>query len=218
VPPEPAVIEVALFPIPDVVAFPGMVVPLHVFEPRYRRLVHDCVNDNRLVAVSHTVKVIHQPDMARTTEEALSSNQATYKPHNVFSAGRCSIVDTTPDGRVLVTVEMSHRLTPVAELQSLPYRIVSCAPVEDADGSPPSEENRLLQKAIHNRLTELVASEAANPAKELKDPAWTVLDPAEYSFRIFQVLRFEADVMQSILETQSVTERLQMIAGFLGTR
>ena len=29
-------LEVALFPIPNVVAFPGVVLPLHVFEPRYR--------------------------------------------------------------------------------------------------------------------------------------------------------------------------------------
>ena len=33
--------EVALFPIPDLVAFPGTVIPLHVFEPRYRKMVHD---------------------------------------------------------------------------------------------------------------------------------------------------------------------------------
>ena len=37
-----------------VVAFPGIIVPLHFFEPRYRQLVHDCVEDERLVAVSHT--------------------------------------------------------------------------------------------------------------------------------------------------------------------
>ena len=53
---DPETVEVALFPIPDVVAFPGMVLPLHVFEPRYRQLVHDCVQDDRLVAVSHTQK------------------------------------------------------------------------------------------------------------------------------------------------------------------
>ena len=40
---ETNVEEVALFPIPDLVAFPGTVIPLHVFEPRYRKMVHDCV-------------------------------------------------------------------------------------------------------------------------------------------------------------------------------
>ena len=78
-------IEVALFPIPDVVAFPGTVVPLHVFEPRYRQLVRDCVSNDRMVGVSHVVKTIHQPAANQTLEQALSSNQATYKPREVFS-------------------------------------------------------------------------------------------------------------------------------------
>ena len=48
--------EVALFPIPDLVAFPGTVIPLHVFEPRYRKMVHDCVESGRKIGVCHTVK------------------------------------------------------------------------------------------------------------------------------------------------------------------
>ncbi|MEM7003649.1 MAG: LON peptidase substrate-binding domain-containing protein, partial [Pseudomonadota bacterium] len=58
---EEALVEVALFPIPGMVAFPGTVVPLHVFEPRYRRLVHECSEAERWVAVSNTRKAIHQP-------------------------------------------------------------------------------------------------------------------------------------------------------------
>ena len=101
-------------------------------------------------------------------------------------------------------------------MQSLPYRIVSCAPVEDDEATTSNERNRPLQLAIHKRLIELAVGESTNLAQELEDPAWTALDPATYSFKVFQVLRFEADVMQSLLETQSATERLEIIAGFLG--
>jgi hypothetical protein len=217
-PPDPETIEVALFPIPNVVAFPGTILPLHVFEPRYRQLVQDCVNDGRMVAVSHTRKVIHQPSAAQSAAETLRSNQATYKPHNVFSAGHCRIVETTPDGRILASVMVSRRLMLVDEVQSLPYRIVSCTPVEDDAATLSSDENRLLQQTIHARLIELAGAENENLARSLRGPEWTALDPAEYSFRIFQVVQFQADAMQSLLETQSVTDRLSTIASYLETR
>ena len=214
--PEPDTVSVALFPIPNVVAFPGTILPLHVFEPRYRQLVQDCVNDDRMVAVSHTRKVIHQPAVPERTEDALRSNQATYKPHSVFSAGKCDIVETTPDGRILATVTISRRLKLVEEVQSLPYRIVACTPVEDDEASLTNDRNHLLQQMIHARLIELVRAENEELAQRLKSSDWTGLTPAEYSFRIFQVLQFQADVMQSLLETQNVTERLAAVAGCLG--
>ena len=54
----PETIEVALFQIPSLVAFPGTLVPLHVFEPRYRQMIRDCVRDERMIGVCHTRKTI----------------------------------------------------------------------------------------------------------------------------------------------------------------
>ena len=213
---DPETVEVALFPIPDVVAFPGMVLPLHVFEPRYRQLVHDCVQDDRLVAVSHTQKTIHQPNRApQSTEEALSSNQATYKPQEIFSAGRCEILETSSDGRLLATVTMTQRLALVEEVQSLPYRIVSCRVLSDRDASSRDEDIRTSQQDVHRGLIALVEAENEDLARELQSPEWLALDPAEYSLRIFQVLRFQADVMQYLLEIDSAAERLTVISDFL---
>ena len=215
-PPDLETIEVALFPIPDIVAFPGMVVPLHVFEPRYRQLVHDCVSEDRLVAVSHTAKTIHQPTrVQQSTEEALRSNQATYKPQQVFSAGRCEILETLPDGRLLATITMLERLTLIEDVQSLPYRIVSCAVLKDHDADSWNEDARALQQTVHNRLIELVEASDQGVAEALRNPDWLAFEPAEYSFRIFQVLRFQPDVMQYLLEIDGVAERLEAIAALL---
>ena len=193
-----------------------MIVPLHVFEPRYRQLVHDCVENDRLVAVSHTLKTIHEPSRGQqSTEEALRSNQATYKPQQVFSAGRCEILETTPDGRLLATVIMTHRLTLISDVQSLPYRIVLCGVLNDRDQASWDEQTRALQSAIHQRLNELVAAVNEDLAGELERSDWLALDPETYSYSIFQVLRFPADVMQSLLEIDSVTERLEALASLL---
>ena len=40
-----------LFPLPDTVLFPGMPLPLHVFEPRYRRMVEDALATHRTIGM-----------------------------------------------------------------------------------------------------------------------------------------------------------------------
>ncbi len=204
-------IEVALFPIPNLVAFPGTIVPLHVFEPRYRRLVHDCVEDQRMVGVSHVRKTIREAKRNQSLEEALSTNQSSYQPREVFSAGHCRIVQTTPDGRIMAEITMEDRLTLIEERQSVPYRIVSCEPVEDEAPAVASDHDGELQRSIDRKLVELIRRQNPDMTQRLEDPAWTSLTPGEHSFRIFQFLRFDADVMQDILESRSPSARLQMI-------
>lgn len=213
-------IEVALFPIPDVVAFPGVPVPLHVFEPRYRQLVQDCVNDARLLGVCHTQKTIHKPATSSlnppSIEKVLSTNQATYKPHPVFSAGPCEILETLPDGRLLANVDMNQRLSLIEERQSLPYRIVGCEPLPDE--RPEHDEradNMALQARIHTRLIELISPENPELAEQLQSSDWQDLSAEDYSHRIFGCLRFEADIMQQILESTSANTRLAAISHLL---
>ena len=220
-------IEVALFPIPNVVAFPGNDLPLHVFEPRYRKLIHDCVDAERMVGVCHTVKAISTPAKNQSVEKMLASNQATYKPHQIFSAGHCEILETTDDGRIIANVAMSTRLQITEELQSLPYRIVSCQPVTDesvpADTAQATrEEDKALQQQVHERLIHLIEQQTSATdtgeqalADDLKDPAWQLLSPHDYSFKIFQCIAFEADIMQSILELRSAADRLEVFRNLL---
>jgi len=41
-----------IFPLPQTVLFPGALLPLHVFEPRYRAMVRDCISGHKAVAVA----------------------------------------------------------------------------------------------------------------------------------------------------------------------
>ncbi len=211
---DESTIEVALFPIPNMVAFPGTIVPLHVFEPRYRKLVNDCVEEGRLLGVSHTQKTISQQRKNQTLEEALNSNQATYKAQEVFSAGTCAITETLPDGRLLAEIEMTTRVRAVGELQSLPYRIVECERLDDELAGDSAEADE-LQRFVNDKLIELVGGQNPEVARILGSPAWTEMAPADYSFKIFQFLRFDADVMQDVLEMQSANERLGLVWGVL---
>ena len=46
----PGSFEVPLFPLPNIVLLPGMVLPLHIFEPRYRKMLADALAGERLIA------------------------------------------------------------------------------------------------------------------------------------------------------------------------
>ena len=204
-------IEVALFPIPGMVAFPGTIVPLHVFEPRYRQMVTDAVEQNRMIAVCHTKKEIRPAKDGQSMQDALKNNQATYQPVEVFSAGICEIIDTTADGRVYIHISMSKRLQLVHEVQTLPYRIVACSELEDVSQLASDDELMEYQKSITDSIVRMIGKH--NPAKlsEFNSDEWLELSPIEFSFKVFQLVRFDADTMQSILEVTSNLERLKMV-------
>ena len=206
-----SLIEVALFPIPGMVAFPGTIVPLHVFEPRYRQMVTDAVEQDRMIAVCHTKKEIRPAKDGQSMQDALKNNQATYQPVEVFSAGICEIIDTTADGRVYIHISMSKRLQLVHEVQTLPYRIVACSELEDVSQLGSDDELMKHQKSITDSIVKMIGKH--NPAKlsEFNSDEWLELSPIEFSFKVFQLVRFDADTMQSILEVTSNLERLKMV-------
>ena len=210
-----SLIEVALFPIPGMVAFPGTIVPLHVFEPRYRQMVTDVVEQDRMIAVCHTKKDIRPAKDGQSMQDALKNNQATYQPVEVFSAGICEIIDTTADGRVYIHISMSKRLQLVHEVQTLPYRIVACSELEDVSQLASDDELMEYQKSITDSIVRMIGKH--NPAKlsEFNSDEWLELSPIEFSFKVFQLVRFDADTMQSILEVTSNLERLKMVASLV---
>jgi Lon protease-like protein len=50
--PEAALADLPVFPLPQVVLFPHAMLPLHVFEPRYRAMLKDCLETHKLMAVA----------------------------------------------------------------------------------------------------------------------------------------------------------------------
>lgn len=200
--------EIALFPIPELVAFPGTVVPLHVFEPRYRTMVRDAVRDERMIGVCHTKKQINPGKPGQSLNETLSSNQATYQPCEVFSAGPVEVVETTEDGRIHANIHVRERFRIKQEVQTLPYRIVEAEVLADeADPVETAEQ----QARVNEQLIEMVSSENPRVATMLRDPDWSRQTAAQFTFKVFQFLRFDPELMQTILESQKPAERLEMI-------
>ena len=210
------VLEVALFPIPNMVTFPGAEVPLHIFEPRYRTMVEESVENKRMVAVCHTKKQISAAKAEQSITDVLSNNQATYSPKDVFCAGYCSISDKTVDGRIYLTIKMLHRVRLGQEIQTLPYRIANCTimRVKIADSAVLGE----YQSKIVSSICQLIQQRAPAEVAKFNTEDWLSLDPSEVSFSVFQVLRFEPELMQSMLEMTDPEAGLKLISKTLSLR
>lgn len=207
--------EIALFPIPNCVVFPGMVFPLHVFEPRYRTMVQLCIQKGMPLAICHTEKVIHEASTEYGQQTDLSKNQDTYKPYSIFSAGLCKLVSTTSDGRLLVDVHIDRRLELVEDIQTIPFKIARCRPYLDKVLSEQEvhEATILKDKIIHR----LIAFSGGDPSviDRLESPEWMDKSPQDFSFSVFSIIQFEADIQQNILEDQSALSRLQHVLSVL---
>lgn len=103
--PEPKVLAaLPIFPLPNVVLLPGMLLPLNVFEPRYLELVDHVLADGLHLGVP-----LLRPQGERTAER-----RAAFEP--VFGLGKLVSHIRLPDGRRLIRLEGLGRVKLVHEL------------------------------------------------------------------------------------------------------
>jgi len=205
--------EICIFPIPGCVTFPGTVFPLHVFEPRYRDMIRHCLETETPVAICHTRKALSPGKPSDSLEQALNSNQATYWPYDVFSAGRCELLETLADGRMLLNVHIEQRYRRLHEIQLLPWQIHACEPFPDQPlSTEAAAECPLLRDKIIHRLQALTHADPT--ARELihqlaEADEWKLKDHGSFSFALFGIIRFDPAILQSLLEMDSAQARLQ---------
>jgi Lon protease-like protein len=209
--------DVALFPIPNSVSFPGVPCPLHVFEPRYRQMVRHCLEEDLFMGVCHTEKVLRNNSREQTLEEALSSNQSTYKPREVFSAGPVELMDELPDGRLMITVRASVRLVLQEERQTLPFSIWRCRELVDAPGD--GQALQALQQSKEKILTRLLAITHGHDEvqAQLRSDHWQQMSPLDFSFAAAGMLVAEPELAQQLLETTDTQHRLDVLLELINT-
>lgn len=214
-------IEISLFPIPGSVALPFSKTSLHVFEPRYRKMIKDSIEAGRRIGVAHTQKVIAESKTPQGAplEEVLSSNQKTYLAHPIFSAGFAEITETLPDGRLLVEIAMDARYQITQEVQQIPYQVVLCQAFGDEiDSGHPEEDmaqESLLRRELDQILVDLTDEKLVELKKYLLSTEWRSFSFLEYSFKVYSVVYCEPDVLQKVLELQSPVARVRFLKDIL---
>lgn len=106
---HPSVIP--LFPLPNVVLFPTVFLPLHVFEPRYREMVRDALEGDRVIGMT-----LLRPGW----EDDYAGRPAIYE---VGCAGLVSHAERLADGRYNIVLRGFERFRIEGEEDSSPYRL-----------------------------------------------------------------------------------------------
>src|SRR5262245_58032139 len=127
---------VRLFPLPNLVLFPNVVQPLHIFEPRYRQMTADALAGDRLIAMA-----LLKPGWEKNYEGAPAV-------HPIACLGRILAEQPLEDGRynLLVRGEMRVRLVEEFDGGKL-YRTFRVEPVADL-GVPEGKVERDLRRRL----------------------------------------------------------------------
>jgi uncharacterized protein len=199
-------IRVPIFPLPEVVFFPETVLPLHVFEPRYRQMVADCLAaDGWMAAV-----------MLRAGWE--KDYQGRPPVQTIAGVGEIIQAEMLADGRYNILLHGRSRIRILSEEppEGRLYRVVRAEPLEEA--GPKADDRtfgaRLQElRAAHARL--LVALGQSHPDVVGR---LTVAGaaPGAAIDRIVSAVVPDAEVRQRLLEAIDVSDRLDLAVGALG--
>lgn len=117
---------VPVFPLPGVVLFPRTILPLHIFEPRYREMVEDALQDEQFIAAA-----LLKPGY----QELYYTRRAPI--HTTVGVGRIVEWEQSADGNYNLLLQGVGRAEIVEEFADQPYRLARVEPIpsgcNDAD-------------------------------------------------------------------------------------
>ncbi|MCP9806219.1 LON peptidase substrate-binding domain-containing protein [Cyanobium sp. T1B-Tous] len=187
---ELAVRELPLFPLPDVVLFPQEVLPLHIFEPRYRMLLRTVMAGDQRFGV-----VRWDPQ-----------TQA------MASVGCCAEIlhcQTQDDDRSNIVTMGQQRFRVLEIVREAPFRVGLVSWIED-EPEASHEELEVLASDVGQALRDVVELTGKLIGKPASLPSDLPDLPRELSFWIGAHLGGPvADHQQALLEITDTSERLR---------
>ncbi len=197
----PAILEIPVFPLPDVVFFPKTVLPLHVFETRYRKMVKDALARDRTIAVA-----LLQPGWEQRYE-----GSPAYFP--MATLGRMEDIETTRDGRYYFKLSGLVRVRLGEVVNDVPYRLVRAevlpeSGVDETDPSIRSAKLELLASQV-SLVRELTGNDSPKLILDERITFEAAVNAACAS------LPTEAAIRQSLLAEDDLLLRFRRAAGIL---
>jgi Lon protease-like protein len=191
-------INVPLFPLPDTVLFPHTLLPLHVFEPRYKAMIADVLASEQMIGV-----VQLRPGW----DDDYFGSPPIYK---VFGIGRIIESERWPDGRYDVLVSGLYRAQLVQEVEHDVYRQ---AEVEIINDYIPADKAREVSD-VHTILLEILKKFSSALPPDLKIYAGDDLEslsPGMLTDVMASLLVNDPYDRQSLLSEPNVARRQQLL-------
>lgn len=191
---------VPVFPLPNVVFFPQQVLPLYVFEQRYRKMVNDALEGQRLIAVSLLKSGWEEEDVEP-------------EPHEVCGVGEISQVTRLVGGNMNIVLNGLARVRILRTVQTSPYRLAEVEVLAEPDDESP-EVLQASERArnIFNRAQALKPSQERHSEPVLK----LLANPIDVFNYICAHSDLDLEQKQELLEMDDLLGRLKLLAILLG--
>jgi ATP-dependent Lon protease len=190
-----AVRELPLFPLPEVVLFPGRPMPLHIFEYRYRIMMNTVLESDRRFGV-------------------LMWDQEKGQPALVGCCAEIVQFQRLPDDRMKVLALGQQRFRVLEYTREKPYRVGLVEWIED---EPTSQDLRPLAKDVDTMLHDVVRLSSKLMDQDIEVPDDIPDLPLELSYWVASNLHGVPEEQQALLEMQNTKERLEREAEILGS-
>jgi Lon protease-like protein len=199
-PPEPdALAALPIFPLPNCVLLPGGLLPLHVFEPRYRDLTRDCLSGKQLMAIAR---------LRPGYEQTYYGRPPVYERCGV---GRIICSEELPDGRFALLLRGIARVEIAREIPcERAYRLVEARLVPDAMSN--FEEARDCHRKLI-QLCDRLAEVIEHGGPQLRDLVRSSDEPGRCADAVAAALVMDADARQELIEACDPMVRLQRTLG-----
>jgi Lon protease-like protein len=192
-----------LFPLPNVVLFPNVFLPLHVFEPRYREMVGDALAGDRLIGM-----VLLRPGYERDYE----GRPPVYP---VGCRGVMTHAERLPDGRYNIVLRGLDRFRIDSENDERSYRRAAVDVLHE-QALTPAERTTIRERRskIEAMLTPMIERGAAGPAiTDTKLPA--AMSDEDLIHALAQYLDLEPLEKQALLEQPCLLTRARSLVELL---
>ena len=144
---------IPIFPLDDVFVFPNILLPLNIFEPRYREMVADALKGDRVIGMVQ-LRPGYEPNY-----------EGRPPVFAIGCAGVITQVDQLPDGRYTILLRGLVKFRILSEDQSRPYRLARVEPILEE----PNEQERMALTRQRERLISLMPSGAEPVPREISD-------------------------------------------------
>jgi len=187
-----------LFPLPNVVLFPNVFLPLHIFEPRYREMVADALTSDRLIGM-----VLLRPGWERDYER---------RPpvYPIGCSGVVTHVERLSDGRYNIVLRGLERFRILGEDAGRAYRRAIVEPL--AEGRVEADDRRVI-RVCRSKLDSILAPTPEKTGADARMPA--AMSDEDLINALAQYLDLEPLEKQALLEERCLRTRAQSLVELL---
>jgi Lon protease-like protein len=187
---------IPIFPLPNVVLFPNVFLPLHIFEPRYRQMVEDSLRGDRILGMV----------LLRAGWESNYEGRPAVYP--IGCAGVITHAERLPDGRLNIVLRGMEKFRVAGEDSTRTYRLAHIEPIDE----PSASDSRAELRTERRRLEALLVPRFEHQ----HDPKVPSSMPDEDLVNaLAQYLEFEPVEKQALLERHGLLDRCRSLIELL---